>query len=1104
MRFTDIFIKRPVLATVVSLLILLVGAQAGFKLPIRQYPELSNTTITIVTTYPGANADLIQGFITVPIQQAVASAEGIDTLTATSTQNVSTVTLNLKLDADPDRAMTDVLSKVAQVKGILPREANDSIVTKQTGEGYALMYLSFNSKVMSASQISDYLTRVVQPKLQTINGVANAQILGGQTFAMRIWLDPDRMAALGVTPLDVRLALASNNFTSAPGQVKGDFVQTNIDAKTSLETPESFGKLVVLARGDSLVRLGDVAKIELGPQSADSSSVFDGLKAVFIGVYATPTANPLTVITDVRKAFPEVQKELPPGLEAAIAYDATNFIRASIWEVVKTLGEAAIIVIVVIFLFLGNLRSTLIPIVTIPLSLIGVLAMLMALGYSINLMTLLALVLAIGLVVDDAIVVVENIHRHIEQGKRPFDAAILGAREILYPIIAMTITLAAVYAPIAFVSGLTGVLFREFALTLAGAVIVSGVIAVTLSPMMCSKLLKAESEHDKPGWLTRHLDRLFEGLKRRYQLRLNRTLNYRPVTILVLAGVIAATGLMYMTTQKELAPEEDQGILFTFVKTPQYANLDYLEESTQQIYRVFSTVPEKDHVFAINGMGDVHQGFAGVLLKPWDERTRNHKAVLQDLQPKIAGIAPALALVFSPPALPGSTGGPPVQFVITTTRDFRQLADVLADVEKSARESGMFIFSDSDLRFETPQIEFKIDHDKANRLGISMADIGNSLATLLGGNYVNLFNLYGRSYQVIPQVPREFRLNEDWLTRYQIRTSSGALVPLSNVATVTRTVQPNALTNFQQLNSATLSAVPFPGRTVGEAIDFLKQKAATSFPEGFFYDFQGQSRQFVQEGDTLVYTFIFALIIIFLVLAAQYESFRDPLIILIALPTAMFGALIPLNAGLATINIYTQIGLVTLIGLISKHGILMVDFANKLQEQQGYGRREAIEHAAAIRLRPILMTTAAMVVAMVPLLIAKGAGAASRFDIGVVIAAGMTIGTMFTLFVTPAVYTFLARDHQKAMARARAETASVASASAKGEAQAETLEEADAAEAGVLFPVEPEREPAEGHLSPEARAIGSAAAAASSGLHGPERRAAKRQGRRRRFPPAAE
>jgi hydrophobe/amphiphile efflux-1 (HAE1) family protein len=1106
MRFTDIFIKRPVLATVLSLLILLVGAQAGFKLPIRQYPELSNTTITISTGYPGANADLIQGFITVPIQQAVASAEGIDTLTASSNQNVSTVTLNLKLDADPDRAMTDVLSKLAQVKSILPREANDSVVTKQTGEGYALMYLSFNSSVMSSSQISDYLQRVVQPKLQTVNGVANAQMLGGQVFAMRIWLDPDRMASLGVTALDVRAALANNNFTSAPGQVKGDFVQTNIDAKTSLDDPAAFGRLVVMGRGDSLVRLSDVAEIELGPQSAESSSVFDGLKAVFIGVYATPTANPLTVITDVRKAFPQIQKELPPGLEASIAYDATNFIRASLWEVMKTMGETAIIVIVVIFLFLGNFRSTIIPIVTIPLSLIGVLAMLAALGYSINLMTLLALVLAIGLVVDDAIVVVENIYRHIEHGKRPFDAALLGAREIVYPVIAMTITLAAVFAPIGFVSGLTGTLFREFAFTLAGAVIVSGVIAITLSPMMCAKLLKAKQASGGGGdRLTAWLDRRFESLKGRYERRLSRTLNYRPVTLLVLVGVIAATGLMYMTTQQELAPEEDQGILFTMVKTPQYANLDYLEDATQQLYRAYSSVPEKEHVFTINGMGDVHQAFSGVLLKPWGERERNQSKVLQELSPKITSLATAQAFAFSPPALPGSVGGPPVQFVITTTRDFRELADVLADVEKSARESGMFIFSDSDLRFETPQIEFHIDHDKANRLGITMADIGGSLATLLGGNYINLFDLYGRSYQVIPQVPREYRLNENWLTRYQIRTREGALVPLSNVATVTKTVQPNSLTNFQQLNSATLSAVPFPGRTVGEAIEFLKKKAAESFPEGFSYDFQGESRQFVQEGNTLVYTFIFALVVIFLVLAAQYESFRDPLIILIALPTSIFGALIPLNAGLGTINIYTQIGLVTLIGLISKHGILMVDFANKLQEE-GYGRREAIEHAAAVRLRPILMTTAAMVVAMVPLLIAAGAGAAARFAIGVVIFAGMMVGTLFTLFVTPAVYTYLARDHQKAKVETEAALAGAASPAGEPAAgAAETAAELDAeAEAGVNFPAEAEPARAQAYLSPEAKAFSSAAAAASTRGSRAERRAAKRLAQRRRFPPAAE
>ena len=1089
MSFTDLFIKRPVLATVISLLILLVGAQAGLKLPIRQYPELSNTTITVITTYPGANADLIQGFITVPIQQAVASAEGIDTLTASSSQNVSTVTLNLKLNADPDRAMTDVLSKLAQVKSILPREANDSIITKNTGEGYALLYLSFNSDVMTSSQISDFLQRVVQPQLQTIEGVAQAEMLGGQVFSMRIWLDPDRMAALGVTPLDVRKALADNNFTSAPGQVKGDFVQTNIDAKTSLSDPEAFGRLVVLTRGDSLVRLGEVAEIELGPENADSSSVFDGLKAVFIGVYATPTANPLTVINDVRKAFPKIQADLPPGLDAAIAYDATKFIRASLWEVVKTLGEAAIIVIVVIFLFLGNLRSTIIPIVTIPLSLVGVLVLLLALGYSINLMTLLALVLAIGLVVDDAIVVVENIYRHIEEGKRPFDAALQGAREIVYPVIAMTITLAAVFAPIAFVSGLTGELFREFAFTLAGAVVVSGFVALTLSPMMCSKLLKGKSETKGSGGFTAWLDRRFDGLKNRYQRRLHGTLNYRPVTVLVLAGVLVATGLLYMTSQRELAPEEDQGILFTVVKTPQYANLDYLEDATQQLYAAYSTVPEKDHVFTINGMGDAHQAFAGLLLKPWGERDRNQKEILQELSPRISNLATAQAISFSPPALPGSVGGPPVQFVITTTHDFEQLAEVLADVEKSAKESGLFIFSDSDLRFQTPQIEFHIDHDKANSLGITMADVGNSLATLLGGNYINLFDLYGRSYRVIPQVPREFRLDEDWLTRYQIRTNSGDLVPLSNVATVTRTVQPNSLTNFQQLNSATLTAVPFPGRTVGEAVAFLKEKA-TSFPEGFTYDWQGESRQFVQEGGTLVYTFIFALVVIYLVLAAQYESFCDPFIILIALPTSIFGALLPLNLGLATINIYTQIGLVCLIGLIAKHGILMVDFANKLQEEEGYTRADAIEHAAAIRLRPILMTTAATVVAMVPLLIASGAGAAARFNIGIVIAAGMTIGTLFTLFVMPTVYTFLARDHQKVRARE-------ADARGKGPTKAEMAELDAAAEAGVLFSAEeeePEAEKAPQKAKP-------ARSARKSGPKKPQRRPRRKKGS---LPEAAE
>jgi multidrug efflux pump len=1013
--FTDIFIRRPVLASVVSLLILCVGLEAFTKLQIRQYPALESTSITITTTYPGANADLIKGFITTPIAQAVASAEGIDTLVSNSQQNVSTITLNLRLNANADRAVADVLSKINQVKYQLPRESQDPVVVKKTGDSTALMYLSFNSKVLTLPQITDYLTRVIQPRLQTIDGVASADILGGQTFAMRVWLDPMKMAARGITAADVRNALAANNFTSAAGQVKGDFTQTSINAQTSLDSARAFSQLIIGAHGDALTRIADIATTELGPESVDSSSVFDGLKAVFIGINTTPTANPLEVITAVRQAFPSVQADLPAGLTASIAYDATKFIRASISEVEKTLAEAALIVVVVIFLFLGNLRSTLIPIVTIPLSLVGVMIMLLALGYSINLLTLLAMVLAIGLVVDDAIVVVENIYRHIEEGLTPHDAALKGAREITGPVISMTITLAAVYAPIGFVSGLTGALFREFAFALAGSVIVSGVIALTLSPMMCSKLLRPPPPKGSFSF-ARLLDRLFDFFRRVYAWCLGHSLNFRSLTFLVLVGVLALTALMFVTTPRELAPEEDQGVIFALIKAPQYGNLDYTERASARLAEITSKIPEADHLFAINGYQGVTSAFGGIILKNWEERKRKASAINAELAPKFGTVTEAKVLGFPPPALPGSTGGPPIQFVVRSIGDYKDVAAVMAKIEDEARQSGLFIFTDSDLKFDTPQYEFKIDATKANRLGISMQDIGSTLATLLGGNYVNRFALFGRSYEVIPQVPRNFRLTPEWLTRYELRTATGELVPLSTVATVSQSTQPNGLPTFQQLNSATLQGVPFPGRTLGEALAFLQAKAKEVLPEGFSIDFQGESRQFVQEGNTLLLTFVFALIVIYLVLAAQFESFRDPFIILIALPTSMFGALLPLNLlgiiGLGSLNIYSEIGLVTLIGLISKHGILMVEFANRLQEE-GFTRRAAIEHAAAVRLRPILMTTAAMVVAMIPLMTAEGAGARSRFAIGIVIAFGMAIGTLFTLFVTPAVYTVIARNHRR-------------------------------------------------------------------------------------------
>jgi len=905
------------------------------------------------------------------------------------------------------------------VRDLLPEAASDPVVVKQTGESTALMYLSFNSEVMTPPQITDYITRVAQPKFQTVDGVANAQILGGQSFAMRIWLDPVRMAAFGVTPVDVSSALRANNFTSAAGEIKGDFVQTSINAETSLDNPEAFANLVVVTRGETLIRISDVADVELGPQSASSSSAFDGEKAVFIGIFATPTANPLTVIEDIRALFPEVVRDLPAGMTADIAYDSTEFIRASIDEVVSTLIEAALIVIVVIFLFLGNLRATLIPIVTIPLSLVGVLIVLLLLGFSINLLTLLALVLAIGLVVDDAIVVVENIYRHIEDGMAPFDASLRGAREIAMPVVTMTLTLAAVYTPIAFVSGVTGALFKEFALTLAGAVFVSGIVALTLSPMMCAHLLNAQANEGK---FAKFIDRLFERLKETFRSRLSKTLNFRSMTVLVLLAVVAATGLLFISTPNELAPQEDQGIVFSLVQAPESTNLDYIEETTGRLADIILPRPEVQHVFAINGSPAVNSAFAGFLLKPWAERDKSAAQSLAELAPVFADEPNAQVIAFQPPPLPGSTGGTPVQFVITTTNEFTELAEVVQNLQRAAQQSGMFIFTDSDLKFNSPQIQLDIDSDKANLLGISMQDIGVSLSILLGGNDVNFFNLFGRSYEVIPQVPREFRITKDWLSRYHVRTSGGELVPLSAVTSISETVQPNSLSSFQQLNSATLSGVPFPGRTLGEALDFLKTTADQTFPEGYTYDFQGQSRQLEQEGSSLMIAFVFALVVIYLVLAAQFESFRDPFIILIALPTSMFGALLPVYllsaTGITSINIYTQIGLVTLIGLISKHGILMVEFANKMQEEEGVTRREAIEEAAAVRLRPILMTTASMVVAMLPLLLATGAGASSRFGIGLVIAAGMTIGTMFTLFVTPAIYTLVARD-RRGMAKNR-------------------------------------------------------------------------------------
>jgi multidrug efflux pump len=1008
MSFTDIFIKRPVLAIVVSMLILLIGLRSMLTLPIRQYPELQNTVISVTTVYPGASPDLIQGFITTPLEQAVASADGIDYMTSSSIQGVSAISVYIKLNYDPSKALTDVMSKVNQVKYQIPKEANDPIINKQTGDTIDVMYIGFSSNDLGSAAITDYLTRVVQPLLTTVDGVASAEILGGQTFAMRLWLDPRRMAARGVSATDVATAIATNNYQSAPGQVKSFYTITNVSANTGLLDVEEFRQMVVKAKGGALIRMRDIAEVDLGPQSMTSSVQMSGERAVFIGLKVTPTGNPLTLVKGVRAMMPILEKSLPPTVKMKVAYDSTKFITASINEVISTLVEATIIVIVVIFLFLGTLRSVVIPVVTIPLSLIGVAIIMLAFGFSLNLLTLLALVLAIGLVVDDAIVVVENVQRHIEEGKSAVQASLIGAREIIGPIIAMTITLAAVYAPIGLLGGLTGSLFREFAFTLAGSVVVSGVIALTLSPMMCSVLLTREMSE---GRFPKLVDRTFKAVTEWYGRRLDSSLDYRPVTALFAISILAAVPMLYQFSAKELAPDEDQGFLFSIIKGPQYANLDYMNHYSDQLDAAYASVPERDTTFILNGTSSISSGFGGILLTPWDQRTRKAAQISQDVQGKVGQIPGLKIFIASPPALPGGSGGLPVQMVINSPSGYEIVFKAMEEIKTKARQSGMFIVTDSDLQYNNPVINMRIDRSKANDLGLDMQSIGNTLALLVGENYVNRFNLNGRSYEVIPQAPRAERLNAEGLTQYYLTTRSGDQVPLSTVVKVDQSVQPNALTQFNQLNSATFSAVLMPGVTQGDAVAFLEKTANEVLPKDFNHDWLSDTRQFVQEGNQLAITFGFAVIIIFLVLAAQFESLRDPLVILVSVPMSIFGAMVPLFMHIATINIYTQIGLITLVGLITKHGILMVSFANEMQVSEGVDRRTAIEHAARTRLRPILMTTAAMVVGLVPLVTATGAGAASRFGIGLVIVAGMIIGTMFTLFVLPAVYTVLAKDH---------------------------------------------------------------------------------------------
>jgi multidrug efflux pump len=1002
-NISELFTRRPVLSTVLGALILLLGFQGLFNLSIREYPEVEETVITINTVYPGASAELIQGFVTAPIASAVSTTEDIDYVTSASRPSSSTVTVQMQLGADPDVALTEVMSKVQQVRGQLPSDSEDPVIVKGTGQQFAIMYLAFQNENMTAEQLTEYLERVIRPRMSTIEGVAEVQILGAANYAMRVWIDPIRLASRGVTASEVLQAINASNFLSAPGQTRNEYVAYSITLESTLQTPEAFGALPLRSDGDEVVRLRDVANVELAAENTDTVVNFNGNPGTFIGIFPTPSANPLDTADAVNAELPAIQATLPDGMNVSLVYNATDTIRASIDEVFVTIAEAVAIVVVVILLFLGSFRSVLMPVATIPLSLIGVCFFLLMMGYSINLLSLLAMVLAIGLVVDDAIIVVENIHRHIEEGLSPMAASIKGMQEISLAIVAMTLTLVAVFMPLGFTGGLTGALFREFAFTLAGAVVISGIVALTITPMMSARLLKSGG-HSR---FQMFVDRTFDRLSNWYGRMVSGSLNYRPVTLFISAALVAVTAFMFFNTSSELAPEEDSGALFSLVTAPRYATTPYTSGYAGQIEAATTDLEEVRSRFSIVGLGgQTNSGFVVWALKDWAERDRSQAEIQQDIQARIGTVDGVEALVFAPPSLPGAGGGLPISLIVQSTGDPSQVYEVADQIRREAEATGQFIVVQNSLAFDAPQVTITIDRERAAALNVPVSDVGTTLGALVGGGAVAQFDRESNSYDVITQVPQEYRDNPERLGEFFIRATTGEMIPLSSVVTISTNAAPAAIEQFNQLNSATISALPLPGITTGAGLQTITEIAQAALPDSFFIEYSGQSRLEVQQGNTILIAFSLAIVVIYLLLAAQFESFRDPFIILMSVPLSIFGAILPLNLGLGTLNIYTQVGLITLIGIITKHGILLVEFANQKRDE-GMSIREAIVYSATVRLRPILMTTAALALAVIPLMIAAGAGAAARQAMGLVIFSGLLIGTFFTLFVVPMFYTLI-------------------------------------------------------------------------------------------------
>ena len=1017
MKFTDIFIRRPILALVVNLLIIIAGLQTVFSLSVRQYPRSDNAMVTVTTTYVGASADLVRGFITTPLERAIAGADGIDYIQSQSAQNLSTISVRLKLNYDPIKALSEISSKVDQVRGDLPPEAEVPIINVESADSqFASAYLSFTSPDLEQNQITDFLMRVVQPRLSALAGVQRADILGARTFSMRVWLKPDRMAALNVSPAAVHQALAANNYLSALGQTKGELVQINLTADTDLRSPEEFKRLAIRAENGAVIRLGDIAEVALGAEDYGAEVRFTGKTAVFIGVWPLPNANSIDVIKLVREEMEAIQQTLPTGMEGRVAYDTTEYINSAIHEVLKTLGDTLLIVVVIIFLFMGSFRAVAIPVIAIPLSLIGAVFLMQVFGFTVNLLTLLAVVLSVGLVVDDAIVVVENVERHLSEGESPLNAAILGARELIGPLVAMTVTLAAVYAPIGLQGGLTGSLFREFAFTLAGAVTISGIVALTLSPVMSAKLLKpGMEEHGQAGRIARD----FGKLRRFYGRLLDGTLRSRPAVYLVWIVISALAVPMFTMSAKELAPMEDQGVIFGILDASADSTLDQTSVYAAAANRVFLDVPESRFTFQVTFPSN---GFAGLVVAPWDQRERTVTEILPEVQAGLAAIPGIQMFPVTPPALPGG-GDFPVEFILASTAPQEEILDFARQLQQKAMMSGMFAFPPLiDVKIDQPQTELVIDRDKVAAMGLSLASVGGDVGAVMGGNYVNRFNIDGRSYKVIPQVQRVDRLTPDQLKDIHVTGPDGRLVPLSTVATLREATVARSLNRFQQLNAVKISGVAV--RPLDEALRFLEDEAAQILPQGYVIDYTGDSRQLRTEGNKFLTAFGLAVVLIFLVLAAQFNSFRDPIVILAgSVPLAVFGALIFTflkmpdpsvvfwtEGWTTTLNIYSQVGLVTLVGLVSKNGILIVEFANQLQKA-GRSKLEAVREASLTRLRPILMTSGATIAGHFPLTLVTGAGAEARNSIGLVLVGGMAVGTLFTLFVVPSIYMLVARDH---------------------------------------------------------------------------------------------